>query len=395
VPFVSPAPRAIEHLIDIDHASLASLPVMLPSDVVRFCTIQRAKKETALCARAAACAALAAGAHAGPYAMSRMLIEIHWRPEGKDVVIIPDKIERPMPLLPFVRHAVEAYLKLRGNPTAGPLLVTADGKPAQAQGLLQGLGATARLFGMKGNNIFDKLHAFFERQLDAEPDRIAVDYMTGRFTYFSKDSGRKSGVPERFPEIHDLKNLLQARHALAGPALTYFGPSSAFLEDEDGNLPERVHRRKFSEAMKTDPTVRELAAIEWPAEKGARRKLRRDLKRRHLAHLHALWKADRLTLVEIAWLWRLPAGHMTAWKSIRYFIPTEVPTIKRKPEVLRPMLVEFWRARPAGEKLFDFAWRMVGEIGLPSIRLAGTQLRGAGEIGRRRRGRPRKNRRGG
>ncbi|MDX3968255.1 MAG: hypothetical protein QHD01_16855 [Bradyrhizobium sp.] len=388
MPYLNRSPRTVDRLVDLDPAALAPLPTLLEGDVVRLCAIQSADgRPTVLSARSGASAALAAGAHAGPTAMSRMLIERHWRPGGRNEVVVPDSCDRPMPLLPFVRKAVEDYLKLRGNPKTGPLFVKVDGSPVRSDDLTLSLASTAELFGVRGDGIFDKLHAFFERQLDKEADRTAADYMFGRFTFWLTKQVRRA--PDILPKVDALRDILEARHKLTGPADAFFGPSPSFLVDAPCNLGGRVHRRRLSVAMKTDTVVQALAAVVWPDDIPGRRRLRGDLKRRHLAYLHALWKAGRLKSVEIAWLLRIPGGAKQATQLLRHVIPAEVPTIVRTPAELRPMLIERWRARPAGEKILDFAWRMVGEIGLHSIPVAEGLLQRAGEF-RRRRGRPRK-----
>ncbi|MGY3236687.1 hypothetical protein ACVMAJ_003577 [Bradyrhizobium sp. USDA 4448] len=388
MPYLNRLPPEVERLIDLDRSALAPLPPLRDGDVARLCAIQSTDgRPIALSARSAASAALAAGAHAGPTAMARMTIEKHWRPGGRNEVIVPDSVDRPMPLLPFVRKAVDDYLTVRGKPRFGPLFAMMNGGEVNHVDLALSLGSTLELFGVRGEDIFDALHAYFRRQLHGI-DAVAVDYMLGRFTYWK--TRQLTRTPDTFPTVNELRKILEDRHRLAGPASDFFGPSPPFLENAPCNLGPRVHRRWLSEAMRSDPVVVAIAAVRWPDGEVDRRLLRKDLTKAHFGHLYELWETKKLTTIEIAWLLRLRGGAGRANQMLRDFIPPGVPTIVRTAAELGPMLIERWRARPDGEKVFDFAWRMVHEIGLHSIASADSHLRRAGEIGGRRRGRPRK-----
>jgi hypothetical protein len=386
--FIVRAPDIVERLVDRDPAALKPLPALLPADVVKFCAIQKTRGRSAIkAARAGAVAALAAGAHAGALQASKMMIETHYRPGGRNEVIIPDKIERPMPLLPLVRYCIGEYLALRGNPRTGPLFARDDGGPIQPALLRGSLALTAKLFGMQGHEAYKRLLIFFERQLDAQPgdslDAVAVNYMIGRYTRFEN---YMLVVPDP-PALPDLSAILNERHALAGPADVYLEPTATFMNAEPSNLGCRVHRRRLSEAFKTDSIVLGLRAVQWPRGKAERKKLRAKLKKLHFAHLHSLWKDKLLATVEVASLLRM--AQRDACIRLMRFVPFSIEHTKTGAAQRRAMVIERWHSRPDGETFAAFNTRVVDELKLQSKRIAYIYLREANLL-RRRRGRPRK-----
>jgi hypothetical protein len=400
---MSGLPRAVEHLVVVspERALRAPDPVLLPPDVVRLAWLETGlagSRGPEIAARAAATAALAGGAHLTPEAAARMRIEAHWRPvapdlpfvgDGGEIVIVPDAVARPMPLLPFVRQAVETYLGLRGNPTEGPLFVSAGGRQAEPKELRAGLTAVGKLLGLRGNELWHNLLMFFERTLDGEADRIASGHLRGRYTRF----GNRPGPPaaQEPVRMRDLRRILEARHPLSGPARDYFGANgAAFVAEGVGNLPPRPRRARseLSEVFETDPEVRELAAAVWPEDEEDRKPLRKALRARHFAHLHSLWREKRLKSVEIAHLLR--CSHGAACEALRRIPPAGVVPVGRTEAEYMELLIPRWRARPEGETLPAFALRMAHEIGLPHHTVnAHRYLRQAGEL-RRRRGRSRR-----
>lgn len=126
--------HTVEALVEIrdNRSEKADDPVLLPGDALRlshWTTGVCMGRGPVLAARAAAAAAFAGGAHVSASAAARTRIETHWlsqAPElhflhdGGDIVIVPDVVPRSMPLLPYVRHAVEEYLALRPTPRKDP-----------------------------------------------------------------------------------------------------------------------------------------------------------------------------------------------------------------------------------------------------------------------------------
>lgn len=396
--------HTVEALLEIrdDRSERLDDPVLLPGDALRlshWTTGVCQARGRVLSARAAATAALACGAHVSASAAARMRIETHWLPQapglrflhdGGDIVVVPDAVPRLMPLLPYVRHAVEEYLALRGNPTEGPLFVSSTGDVTEEKELRKALAGVGKLLGVKGNRLWHNLHMFFERGLDGETDRIAVGHLTGKFTWRRDRPGPEEA---RAPvDMATLRRILEATHPLAGPAKAHFGGFDPESSAVTGNLPARRRRiRKMSEAFESDPVVRELATIAWPDGDLARSRLRKEISARHLVHLAALKRAGKITIREIAYLLRCSPG--AAGEALRRLPPPGAVIVKRTKAEWTEMLVARWRARPEGEGLPVFSVRMALEIGLPHHRVtAYRHLRAAGEL-KRRRGRPRKHRR--
>jgi hypothetical protein len=390
----------VERLVEIPHerALRAADPVLLPADVVRLACLETGVcrgRAVLLAARSASLMALAAAAHVNSAAAARMRIEKHWRPtetglefgpDGGDIILVPDPVLRPMPLLPFVRHAVEVYLKLRGNPTEGPLFASRTGRTTTSGELRLGVASVGKLLGLRGDRLWHNLIMFFERALDSESDRVAAGHLMGRYSRRDNAAPPEAQEPVR---MRQLRRILEAAHPLSGPANKFFGTNSQFTLGAPGNLPPRArHVSQFSEVFQTDPMVRHLADLVWPSDEKERRRFRKHVKRQYLPHLHALWRERKITLTEVAFLLRL--SQTVAFEALADCSPPPGAVIvSRNAAEWRQLLVERWRARPDGERFPAFVLRMKYEIGLPNRSLAYKHLRRAGEI-RRRRGRPRR-----
>lgn len=349
---MNPTRLVVERLIEIetDRDRRSPDPELTPADVVRLSTaalINFEGKGLELAARAAAYAALAAGAHVGMRAALRMRIETHWRPNGTETIIVPDKQSRVMPLLPFVRHAVEYYLKLRGNPKSGPLLVNATDLPADRESMRLTMSQIAIALGLRGDRLCAELLLFFRRCF-ANSDHPAVRWLTGRCTRLSKS------MPQPL-SLDELRDALFAAHPLSGPARTYFGMGATFLMTETGHLPPRTNRvSRFSAVFHTDPVVRELRALSWPDDAKAREEQYNRLKKLHLPHLLTLHRSGKIRPVEIAFLLR--TSQLKVLIAIRNFGLKYYPASVGSWAEWRLIVERSWHARPDGETPAQF-WR--------------------------------------
>lgn len=218
---------AVHRLIETipDRADRMRDPALLPADVVRLSTAAciRPAKGPVMAARAAASAALAAGAGVSAAAAMRLRIEQHWRPGGEDIIIVPDMVPRALPTLPFVRHAVETYLDLRGNPTCGPLLASKSGHEVIHSRLRYGLTQVGIALGLRGNRLWDELQHFFKKSLGDAPNNEAVAYLAGRLTRFADSPGAPQ-VP-----MAELRRILFAAHPCRPPRGAISMPRPAIL----------------------------------------------------------------------------------------------------------------------------------------------------------------------
>lgn len=289
-------------------ADLAVVAAVSPADALRLSrsgTYLNTTRQRA--ARFGAFAALAGGAGAGYRAAGRMDRYLHWRPKGReDMVIIPEAVPRPVPILPFVAEAVEEMLSHRKDDLPW-LFLNENGSPLRfgANSFCCGLHNLGGQIGVSGTSMFRALIALFDdcfadekNGLD-EKDLEAVAAMTGALDLLDDFDPRRQKVSDT-----RAKRVLQRCHPLSGPLSSY---DDAWIAAAPVILPPTppMRRRAIPAVFTEDPIVASLAAHEWPSDQDLADDDGRRLAAAHFDHLDDLRRAGRIQRREILFLLRI------------------------------------------------------------------------------------------
>jgi hypothetical protein len=343
--------------------------------------------------------ALAAFARVGMSAAVRMRVR-HWMPGGEEIVIIHDPLPRPVPVLPLLRHTIEAYLAVRPDAKDGEdwLFVNRFGNPCTVASFLRQMSVMGNLLGVRSDVMAKSFMVFFDRCFEKESDRTSVIALRGRASEVFDDPVRADKVCS----IGRLREVLRRNHPLAGPIEAYQGiRGRRLLAKLPHNLPRPPSkaRLKPGPAMATDPVVLSLLKLPRPDNTAEREALSQTLRERHFVHLDDLRKIGELRLREMAYLLQTTVARANTWRLRRQAHPDlpqrDMHTGRRYKKIdtfWKSKLVSEFRKRPAGETNWAFCQRMKLD-GFPhAVNTAFKFLRRVGEI-RRLRGRPRRRRR--
>lgn len=288
----------------------------------RFTSRRRAR-------RYAAFAAICAGARVEYRVAERLTRTEHWRPGGRNVLIVPESVPRPVPILPFVDRAVSEMLEDRRDDD-NPLMFLYDHGTPMRHGhssFILGLYAFGRQIAVGGTSMYRALLRMFDDCIDDEQaDREAASVLSGN-RYLVRDFDPTTD------EVSDrrLKKVLFERHPLSRPDHCYDAEWLAAAPTRLPPTPTR-QRRKISGAMVEDATVAGLAAEVWPEEKAEIKKRSRDLTKDHFPHLDELRRVGKLTRREIMFLLKIDDNRYS------YLVRTRRIALAAVPKVTRPRI---------------------------------------------------------